>query len=747
MLVFMLRWMFPSRIGVRRRASNLALTAVALLAVQSTKAQIGRPIARFSVDNVAPTVREEIVRASVPFRRGAYKDLSNVTVRGVDTAWMPLTTWPDGSIQWAQAQFFATLEASKVTEYEVTVGPSEPPDRLTLAAPWLLSPILLGAVRTEVEDIYGTVYDTGLELDRTAGKNGVVVSTPRLVTYRLRSYHRPKNPNATGIGRDFLSLTAYLTFFHFCAHAEMTLILGNDYRGADQPLDEKDPNNFPLGDVRFKRFSLMIRGKELAFIPRFVRENKLHAPRPIRNDDGEDIGWQQDLIGPGKGIYLGDGCSKVFEIVLFAPLGNPRIPSTNDDEQRRRESAHALAGAPLFPMVHVDDLRRSMAVNAHGGPAPRTRSARAKAVHSYENWLDRDHFGVFGKWGEIASTRQTGTPRNTPIALHAAYRAEHRGLMKRAFGISLQQALRPYHLFGLKVGADQDIYLEGLPLRRGSRWVSRETLGRSKLPEVTSAHRKDLLLPYSGPHGFNAFDYEHFSVDVLYETYCMTGSPWIRDELAMLGEQLKGMLRPAVYYFSTARTTRGEGWCMKALALCHRATRDPSLKRLAIERIPILLSAQKESGAAVAQAPDARALGDGVRYDAPWQQAAYVMGMLAAYDEFEDERFATLALDVCRIMATDGWENGRGPKYYYAIGNPSHFKGGVGTGCQEFSSPALILAAELAEKLDRIADRDLFLARAQELWDLHRRAGIEKLASNKWWQIHLDRFPGGRVID
>lgn len=734
-------------IRIMPRYSTALLLALALTGTSA--AQLGRPVARIFVENAAPTVRQEIVRASVPLKRGKYKSLQNLTIRGIDTAWVPLTHWPDGSIQWAQAQFFDTLNASSMHTYEVTAGTAIPADRLTLAAPWLLAPIIRGKIRTEVEDIYGTVYDTGLELDRSAGPNGIVMSTPRLVTYRLRSYHKPRDANKQGIGRDFLTLTAYLTFFHFCAHAEFTLILGNDYLGKDEVTDElkDDPNLYPLGDMRFKRFTLVIRGMNLAFIPRFVRQNSLRPPEPILDDKKKQVGWRQDLIGPGKGFYLGDATSKVFDIVMFAPLGNPRFKSTNLDEQRRRESAHAIAGAPLFPIVHVDDLRRSRAAGAHGGPAPTSPRAQPIARGRYERWLGTDHFGPFGSWGEALSTHQTGTPRNTPLALHAAYRSYNRGLMRIAMGQCFQQSLRPYHLFGLKVAPDQDIYLEGLPFKRGDRWISRETLGRSKLPESSELHRRDLLLPYHGPHGRNAFDYEHFSVDLLYEFYCMTGLPWVRDELRVLGEQLKGMLRPATYYFSKARTTRGEGWCFKALALCHRATRDPSFKRLALERLPIVEAAREKSGAAVSQRGDPRALGEGVPYDAPWQQAAYVMGMIACYREFEDKRFARLALDVCEVLATDGWERGRGPKHYYAIGNPSKFKSGVGIGCQEFASPALILAAEVAEELEDEKRKKLFLVRAQELWNQHKAAGPERLAASKWWQIHLDRFPDGRIFD
>ena len=205
---------------------------------------------------------------------------------------------------------------------------------------------------------------------------------------------------------------------------------------------------------------------------------------------------------------------------------------------------------------------------------------------------------------------------------------------------SLQQSVRPYHLFGLQVAPEQDIYLEGLPMRRGEQWVSRETLGRNHLPEITELHRRELLLPYRGPYGFNAFDYEHFTIDLLYECYCMTGMAWMKDELALLGEQLKGMLRPAKYYFSTPRHTRGEGWCMKGLALIHRATRNESLRQLAVERIPEVWNAKMQELVGVTPSNDA----EGCLQDIHWSMGAfgyfptYALGNLYAAQFFAAAR-------------------------------------------------------------------------------------------------------------
>lgn len=701
-------------------------------------------LAELEVHNAFHAKRREVVRVAVPFARGRARDLSRFAVQGHATAWQPLTRWPDGTHQWAQAQFVAVLPGFTSRRYAVTRGPGAiPPSRAFRAGPRLTRLLARKTIRTEVEDPFGVVYEARLCADPTAGPDGLLASSPLVRIYRFRDYHIAADPKRTSLGRDYLSLTAYLTLFHGFEHAELLIVLGNDYLGSDDPQSD-DPNLYPLGTVRLRRFSLVVEDPALAFVPRLILENGLRPPEEITDERGQRVGWRQHLLGPADGMYLGDGCIKPFPCVLYA---RAERTGADSDERLRRQTATAIAQQPLFGLPDAAAVRASRALNAHGGPAPATPGARALAVRVYADFLRRPHFGPFGTWGDVPFTTTTGTPRNATIGLPLAVRSGSPELLAKAEAFCLQQGLRPYHLFGLEVPADRDILLEGMPKFRHGAWVSADSLGRRSSLEATKEYRRGLYLPIGGPHGRNPFDYEHFTVDVLYDFYCLTGSAFARDELRVLGEQLKGMLRPENCELSRPSSTRGEGWCMKALVLCWLATGDDGLKQHAIQRLPALEAAlgKPPHTYAVAQAPDDRALGAGVPWDAPWQQAAYVMGMAAAHRYFGEVRFRRLALDVARFMAHQGWLDGVGPKYFVAVDNPKRFTlpqtHGPLEGTALFEVPAFVLAADLAAEARLPAERATFLERARTIVAAHAGSGVEMLAADKWLQIYLDRFP------
>ena len=712
---------------------------------QSSPAQIKagddstKPLAVLYAENASLQRRREVVRCSLPFARGEYRELDGVSIRDHETAWLALTRWPDGSVQWAQAQFIDELPAAKVTRYEVVRAKAIDAERTFVTSPRLVETLLGGALTSEVEDVFGTVYRARLVPDKSAGPDGLLRSTPLVRTYRFRDYHRAVDAKKPGIGRDFLTLTAYLTLFHGFSHAELQIVLGNDYLGSDDPRSD-DPNLRPLGNVRLRRFSLVVDSQSLAFVPRWIRENRLRPPEKLVDASGKQRGWRQHLIGPGAGHYLGDACVRRFPFVLYAPLGKAQEKPGDDAEKLRRASATAMAQAPLYALPAVNDVRRSGALGANGGPAPTTRGTRAAAAAQWQKWRSREHFGPYGTWGDVAMTPTTGTPRNTPVGLHLAVRSGDRRLMLRAEGWCLQQGLRPYHLYGLRVGVDDDIYLMGLPHRRGDRFVSKNTLGRSKLSAESAKHRDKLRVHLKRPHGMNAFDYEHMSVDVLYDFYCLSGQAWVRDELETLGWQLLGLLPRSKYGFSRVGTSRGEGWCMQALALCYQASGREEFKAHAIHRLAALRKARGKLGNPSTQSPDRRAFGEGVAWDAPWQQAAYILGMSAAFRSFGHEGFADLAVETCRYMATHGWEEGAGPKYFVSVEDPGgRFKSGRGSGTQEFCASALAVAAEIARARSQNADAELFERRLRELSQIYAHKGPEGLAASKWWQIPLDR--------
>jgi hypothetical protein len=693
------------------------------------------------VQNASAAPRQQVVRVSVPFAEGEAPKLEGWSVRDMPTAWRVLTRWPDGSAQWAQAQFVDQLGAGQGKEYQV-VQEARPVEGGFVLPERLAALLLGGHLRTEVIDPFGARYVANFAPDSRAGKDGLLEESPLVRVYRLRSYHLPVDP-ARSIGRDFLSLTAYLTLFSGFEHAELTLVLGNDYLGSDDPQGSEDPNLYPLGLTRLRGASLLVEHPRLAFMPRWIRENGLKPPTPITREDGVQIGWRQVLL-PESDWLLGDAQTKAWRFVLFAPLEDPKKAPEDPAELLRRQTASAIASAPLYGMPDVEDIRRSRAMNAHGGPAPASPDVQQRAQAAYARWRSRDHFGPFGLWGDIGPTGTTGTPRNTTIGLHLAARSGSRLAMLKAEGMALQQAIRGYHLWGLQLREEQDIFLAGVP-KWANGWVSRDTLGRSKTPQALERLREGFQWRDPGPNGVNPFDYEHFTVDLLYDFYCLTGDAWTREELRVIGQQLRGILvlRPK-YFYGHMFSSRGEGWCMKALVLCYLATGDESLKQRGIARLHRVIEPERgkaPNAYAVSQEPHPNAFGPGVRWDAPWQQAAFVMGMAAAYRYFGDPLFRDVALDVAGYMARQGWAEGVGPKYFVAIEDPERYSLPKGYsplgGTAEFQVPAFVLAAELAQELGRDADARLFRQRADAI-ALSSAPSGDRL-NNKWLQIYFDR--------
>lgn len=694
------------------------------------------------VENAFAAPRRQVVRVSVPFGRGEAPDLAAWSVREHPTAWRTLTRWPDGSAQWAQAQFVASLGPGERRDF--VVERVARPVEADFELPPRITTLLLGRhLRTVVRDPFGVPYEAELVADKAAGPDGLLEQSPLVRVYRFRSYHRPQDPERPGIGRDFLTLTGYVTLFSGFEHAELTLVLGNDYLGSDDPQDPDDPKLYPLGLTRLRSFTLEVRHPAIAYLPRHIRENRIPPPEPLRGEAGERTGWRQPLLPDGNWL-LGDAQTKAWRFVLFSPLGDAREKPEDPEELLRRQTASAVAAAPLFGLPAAKDIRASGAMNAHGGPAPATPGVLEAAQASYARWQSRDHFGPFGLWGDIGATQTTGTPRNTTIGLHLAARSGSRLALLEAEGFCLQQALRGYHLWGLVVEDGQDIFLEGTP-KWANGWISADTLGRSKIPEELEKLREGYVWRDPGPNGVSAYDYEHMTVDRLYDFYCLTGDAWTREELRVLGHQLRGALPNRFrYFYSNMFSSRGEGWCMKALVLCWLATGDERLKRHGIERLHAVIDRDRgkpPNAYAVSQEPHPNAFGPDVRWDAPWQQAAFVMGMAAGYRYFGDPLFREVALDVTGWMARQGWAEGIGPKYFVAVEDPERYSLPQGysplAGTAEFQVTAFVLGAELAEELGRYDDARLFRERADRI--VGGRAAQPESYANKWFQIWLDR--------
>ena len=79
----------------------------------------------FVVANPSNVARTEVIRVSVPFPRGAHRELSRARVGDADAACVPLVRWPDGSL--AVVQLHARVRLAPRERLRLTVEPRAGP--------------------------------------------------------------------------------------------------------------------------------------------------------------------------------------------------------------------------------------------------------------------------------------------------------------------------------------------------------------------------------------------------------------------------------------------------------------------------------------------------------------------------------------------------------------------------------------------------------------------------------------------
>jgi hypothetical protein len=602
----------------------------------------------FWVANPSSVRREEILRVSLPFPRGAVAELSGVEVDGAAADAVPLVRWPDGSVAVAQAHVPVRLAPGQRRRLVATAasGAATPSGRADPARErWPLRDVPQ-SLRTEVEDPWGQVYVARLEPDPELCRE----SSPAIAVRRYRGVHRRGDAA-------FLGVVAYWTMFRGERRGELTLLLDN---GASP--HGRGP---ALGPVRLRRFSLAVADGAVRLLPRFRAENGLGGPRP--QPDG---GYAQDLLGPSDQLYLGDRTAKAFRLDVVLSPGHGGEPAPEAGERAAVDAARRAVEEPLCAWPDLDAVRRSRAFGAHGGPAPLGQDL-AEPEQEWRRWRRGAVFGPFGSHGDPADAAAQGTPRNAASALHNVLRWQSAALLQAAETMVLQHALRPPPAAAPRLPAAM------APFRVG---LSERALRR--------------------PHGFTALDYEHFSVDLLYDYYWLTGDPLARDELQRMGAGLADLL--AGLPFSTCR---GEGWCLQAAVLIARATGDRELLRALHRRcrdvvLPKVWAAPPHVALVQPGHPDAFGPDP---FDAPWQMAALVHGLHALFAEVGDADLARAAVRVGQAMAVPGWVEGVGPKYLVNARDPSRYAMPIGfapcAGTALLQTGAFALAAEMAEAL------------------------------------------------
>jgi hypothetical protein len=262
---------------------------------------------------------------------------------------------------------------------------------------------------------------------------------------------------------------------------------------------------------------------------------------------------------------------------------------------------------------------------------------------------------------------------------------------------------------------------------------------RVRVPEGGAALRQGMSpRTLQQPHGFTALDYEHFSVDLLYDYYWLTGDPLARDELARAGRGLPRVLAELPFL-----TSRGEGWCMQAAVLISRATGDPEPVERLHERFRERVEPELGSPGALyvlRQPPHRDVLGGEEPFDAPWQMAAFIHGAHAMFQQTGDRRFADAAVRAAKVMAGPGWVDEVGPKYLLSATDPDVFTMPVAfdprAGTAVMQVGGFVLAAQLT-RAD--ADKSMFKRRSEFLFEPYDDE-VERAQArlNTWFQLYLD---------
>ena len=590
--------------------------------------------------NTAALDRTETLRGTVPFTRGQVRDvaqLQTLGVRGYDTAWLPLQYWPDGSIRTAQAQWTVALAPSETLRFEVGQ------DVTALTAPFSRHPWVTRAARdlwfgARVTDTFGVVYESTVQ-----APGRVVQETTLTRVSHHRVYHQATGSG--GIGRDYLASQFYITEFRDQPIVLVDWILGNDYLGSDSPDGSADPNLYPLGGVDVNRAEFVVRGGTET---RPYLGGK-HAVQP-----GRDVGngWRGYVVMEND--FLGDAQTRRYRFLVRVEDSG----ASAEDKQRWRSTFNAQADDAVYPLAEIQVWQGSHALGLQGGPVDGPANAASRANGMYNSWEGANHFGTWGTFGDVKLSGTTGTPRNTAGSeeLFRAIQSGDRRLLKMLEQKAWAQSQRDCHTYGLRVGAEERILLWDMPpIYPGSRDLSHESLGRRALwrNDPYTRYRTRVQLNSQRAHGWNPYDSEHWTTDLLFDYWSVSGDAWAKDELVQMGECLKGLFRLATYNTRWLQAVRAEGWAMQGFVQVFMATQDPAMKAYAVRRLNEVIEAQREkthpSKMLTFQGTYAGTLFPGQHeFYMPWQHGPVLFGLLAAYEFFE----APIALRICEDVVT-----------------------------------------------------------------------------------------------
>ena len=589
----------------------------------------------FKVTNDATTERTETVLASVPFPFGHHQSTASLVVSGHQTAWRVLQRWRDGSIRVAQAQFTDTLAAGETKTYQVAGGTPSLSGSFTRNT-WVTTAAPTLQIGAEVRDTFNVAYRAF-----TSGDGEILTQTPLHRVARHRTYH---TASSGGIGRDSLTSTFYVQEFREVPVVIVDWVLGNDYLGADNPAGSTNRNLYPLGGVDINEARFVCGGQGVTALPFRPTFNAIEA--------GTNLGSGLTGFRVLNNDWLGDGQTRRYRFVLqVVPPG-----ASQTDATRWQQTAQAIVGVPTYPLATHASWSTTGSLGLLGGPIAGPANAWARAEGEYQTFWNSNFFGTFGSRGDPLPTGTTGTPRNGPLSQELAHavQAGHHRLISVLEEKAWIQALRAYHLYGLTCGDEQNLFLaDGIPVYPGSRDLSQESLGRRAIVanDPYPAYRTRVLTGWNHARGWEHFDHEHWTTDLLFDYWTISGDCWAQEELRQMGQSLKSMMRLTTFATRFVQAVRAEGWTMQGFVQCYLATGDQNLRSYAMRRVNEVVDAQRLKN------HPSKTMGLQENYGGTtwpmnheffmtWQHGAVLYGYLGAYRHWAEPKLLEVCEDV-----------------------------------------------------------------------------------------------------
>jgi len=694
----------------------------------------------FSVSNPAEeswmSSRTETIKASVPFPSGEYlaSDLNNLAVSGKQTSWLPLQYWGDNSVKIAQAQFTDTIPYNSSSSYVLASSTNIAYNGSFSKHPWVGDDLQIGAM---VTDRFNKRY-----VAFVSGSGETVQSTGMVQTKRYRTYHQPIDSNS--LNRDFLTSTYYVTQYKDVPFTIVDWIIGNDYSGIDNPAGSTNPNDYPLGNVDVNSAYFLVSALELN--TGVAGRNEVSSYFPGRNDVEEPVTVtdypNHSAFRVMNNTWIGDLQTRRYRFIVKHLPENP----LNNQTYPTQRTYRSMLKYPMFPLASFDSWKTTNAAGLLGGPIAGGSDSLYRAQISLSDWQNSNTFGTWGRAGLIKNTTAGGAPINQALTesfANAVQSGYHR-LIEKLEGQAWIQAVRPYHLYGLKTTNEDSIYLwRGCPFLTADQYLTYELLGRrrflnlelnSTVPTTTTLldpyrdyrdrYWQEILgfiPPHTSPtqlgqqpltsyeyyrsnnsqpfhHGWNGYDWEHQSVDFLFEYYMLTGDPWAHEELKNMGYSTISLFKPhPTNYTGNAKHYRAEGLGVQTLTNCYQATRIELFKESALKRVKECVldgMAQArlnhpgnfvidEGQYGLMYGPYQYGWPGDYGFYVPWHATYVFFGYLGAYLHFGDQEY----MDVCEdsVRAIDyAWLSGvtdinagyieDGVRYY--VPTTSAFNGG-----------------------------------------------------------------------